>query len=130
MRARLIAILVGFALGLGGAGYAAAQGRAEKARPGGSSAEHRSEQGTENANPQHAPDATRGQSRAAERRSDSGAEHERATENARGDEGFFGAVRRFFGWGRSQERMSEQGRAHQQATEQERGPDAKPADED
>lgn len=36
--------------------------------------------------------------------------------------GFFGRMRRFFGWERSQERMSEQGAAHQRATQQDRGP--------
>lgn len=37
--------------------------------------------------------------------------------------GFFGRVRRFFGFGRSQERMSEEGREHERATEQDRGPE-------
>jgi hypothetical protein len=108
---------------------ALAEGRGDKSRAGGKSGEHRSEKAVENANPQHTPDASRGLERAEERMSEQGLEHERATTQGRGgdqDPGFFGSIRRFFGFGRSQDQMSEQGREHEKATQQERGPRREP----
>jgi outer membrane biosynthesis protein TonB len=73
-----------------------AKGKSDQSRAGGQSAEHRSEKGQENANPQHLPDAEKGTERAEERKKE-----------------------------REQEELGESDEAEQQKAKRERTEDAK-----
>lgn len=66
----------------------AQSGRSDKAVPGkvgGASAEHTSEQGSANTNGRNAAERTTGQSRAEERRSEQGADHNKAGDHPASD---------------------------------------------
>lgn len=112
-----------------GAGSALAQGRSGKAEPPGKGYGVRSQIEKAMGQPADVDDASEQlETSERERKEKSSAAREKLTKEERAElkaeegPGFWGRMRRFFGWERSQERMSEQGREHQRASEQERGP--------
>lgn len=100
-----------------------AQGRGEKAKPGGRAPEQRSERAVEHGNPQWEEDATRSRERAEEVRQTQEGETRQDAERARKGEppeqaeGFWSRTRRFFGFGRSAEKQSEVAAERERASE-------------